>query len=121
MNTTKYSNGYLFTKEQAAKVARDLIVSHHETVALADQDADRLAYRISGILGIAPRNDAVENALNLLDELLQVERGTHASLEVNRSGSVDNTPEVLEHLEIQLSMAIDEVAAGFRDHWELTA
>jgi hypothetical protein len=121
MNTTDYSNGYLFTREQAAKVARDLIVSHHETVSLANQDADRLAYRISGILGIAPNCDAVENALNLLDELLQVERGTHTALDINRAGTIDNTPEVMEHLEIQLSMAIDQVAAGFRDHWELAS
>lgn len=121
MNTTKYSNGYLFTKEQAAKVARDLIVSHHETVAVADQDADRLAYRISGILGIAPQNDAVENALNLLDELSAVERGAHRDLEVNRAGTIDNTENVLAHLEGELTAAIDDVVARFHDHWELAA
>lgn len=121
MNTTDYSNGYLFTKEQAAKVARDLIVSHHETVSLADQDADRLAYRISGILGIAPNCDAVENALNLLDELMQVERGTHAALEINRAGTIDNTADVLGNLEADLTTAIHDVVARFQDHWELAA
>lgn len=121
MNTTKYSNGYFFTKEQAAKIARDLIVSHHENVALEDQDADRLAYRISGILEIPAQNAAVENALNLLDELLQVEGGTHSALEVNRAGTIDNTEQVMEHLEIQLDMAITDVVAGFQDHWELAA
>ena len=121
MNTTKYSNGYLFTKEQAAKVARDLIVSHHENVALADQDADRLAYRISGILGIAPQSHAVENALNSLDELLQVERGTHRALEVNQAGTIDNTAELVEHLESELTTAILDVVARFQDHWELAA
>lgn len=121
MNSTKYSNGYLFTKEQAAKIARDLIVTHHETTAVEDQDADRLAYRISGILGIAPQNDAVENALNLLDELVLVERGTHSALEVNRSGTVDNTATVVEHLEGELTAAIEDVVARFTDHWELAA
>ena len=98
MNSTKYSNGYLFTKAQAAKVARDLIVSHHENVALEDQDADRLAYRISGILEIPAQNAAVENALNLLDELAAVERGNHPAVQLNRSGTVDNTAELVENL-----------------------
>ena len=113
--------GYLFTKEQAVKIARDLIVSHHETVAVADQDADKLAYRISGILGIAPQNGAVENALNLLDELAAVERGNHPAVQLNRSGTVDNTAELVEHLEGELTTAILDVVERFKDHWELAA
>jgi hypothetical protein len=112
---------YFFTKEQAAKVARDLIVGYHENTANENQDTDRLAFRISGILGIPAKADAVENALYLLDELARVDRGTHEDLVVNRSGTIDNTPELIERLDMALTDAIDDVTARFRDHMELAA
>ena len=114
-------NTYYFTKEQAAKVARDLIVEYHETTANENQDTDRLAFRISGILGIPANADAVENALHLLDELARVDRGTHEDLDTNLSGTIDNTTELLERFEMELTDAIDDVTARFRDHMELAA
>lgn len=121
MNSTNLTSGYWFTKEQAEKVARDLIVSYHENVANADQDTDRLAFRISGILGIPANADAVENALYSLDQLARVECGTHEDLDVNRSGTIDNTTELVERFEMELADAISDITARFRDHWELAA
>lgn len=121
MNTNQLSTGYLFTKEQAKKVARDFLVSYHENVAECDQDADRLAYRISGALEIAPHTRAVCNALESLDQLALIENGTHEDLDVNRSGTIDNTPELLEYHEIELAMAIDDIVERFVDHYELAA
>jgi hypothetical protein len=121
MDSNQYSNGYLFTKKQAAKVARDLIVTHHEGNGPASQDDERLAVRIAHLLGIMPNTQAVENALNLLDELAAVERGNHDMLILDPLGIADNTAEVIEYFESHLTEAIDEVVARFSDHWELAA
>lgn len=114
-------NEYYFTKEQAEKVARDLIVGYHENTTNENQDTDRLAFRISGTLGIPANSDAVENALYLLDELARVDRGTHEDLLVNRTGTVDNTAELVERFEMELTDAISDVTARFRGHMELAA
>jgi hypothetical protein len=108
-------NAYYFTKEQAAKVARDLIVSHHEGNGPASQDEERLAVRIAHLLGINPNSHAVGNALDLLDELAAVERGNHSMLDDS------DASEVLSYFESQLTDAIDDVVARFKDHMELAA
>lgn len=121
MNSPQYNNCYLFTKDQANKIARDLIVGCHETRADVDQDSDKLAFRISGLLEIPANPSAVENALYLLDELARVDRGTHEDLDVNRAGTIDNTAELIERFEMELNDAINEVTAPFRTHMELAA
>lgn len=114
-------NSYYFTKDQAAKVARNMIVGYHENVANEDQDAERLACRLTGALEIFVLPSDVENALNWLDELSELERGTHNELEQNASGTIDNGPELAEYLEGQLMVAIDDCISGFRNHWALAA
>jgi hypothetical protein len=116
MNSTdSTSSPYWFTKDQAAKVARDLIVSHHEGNGPETQDEERLAVRIAHLVGIKPNSTAVGNALDLLDELSAVERGNHNML------AESDASEVIEYFEAQLTDAIDDVVARFRDHMELAA
>ncbi len=121
MNSTQTTSPYWFTKEQAAKVARDLIVTHHEGHGPDDQDDERLAVRIAHMIGIMPNLAAVENALQSLDELSAVERGTHNMLEPDPHGIDDNTAEVIAYFEAQLTEAIEDVVARFKDHMELAA
>ncbi|MFS0716860.1 hypothetical protein ABC337_15400 [Arthrobacter sp. 1P04PC] len=109
------SHPYWFTKDQAVKVARDLIVTHHEGNGPETQDEERLAVRIAHVLGIMPNTSAVNSALDLLDELAAVERGNHNML------IDDNTEEVMDYFEGQLTDAIDDVVARFKDHMELAA
>lgn len=116
MNTKNLtSSGYWFTKEQAAKVARDLIVSHHEGNGPDTQDDERLAVRIAHLLGIMPNTTAVNYALDSLDQLAAVERGNHSMLDDSEA------PEVIAYFESQLTDAIDDVIARFKDHMELAA
>lgn len=121
MNTMNLTSPYWFTKEQAAKVARDLIITHHEGKGPDGQDDERLAVRIAHLLGIMPNMQAVENALNLLDELAAVERGNHDMLTVGPLGIDDNTPQVVEYFEAYLTEAINDVVSTFKDHMELAA
>lgn len=122
MNSNHSTSGqYFFTKQQAAAVARNLIVNYHESVANADQDAERLACRITGALEIFVLPHDVENALNWLDELAALDAGTHEQLIQNTAGTVDNGPMLAEYLEGQLMTAIDDVVSGFRTHWALAA
>ena len=121
MNTNYGTSSYYFTKQQAALVARNMVVSYHETVANEDQDAERLACRLTGALEIFVLPSDVENALNWLDELAALERGMHEDLEQNASGTIDNGPELAEYLEGQLIVAIDDIISGFRNHWALAA
>jgi hypothetical protein len=83
-------NEYEFTKEQAAAVARNMIVGFWEAHTNAEQDAERLACRLTGALEIFVLPFDIENAFNWLDELAQVENGTHDLLDVNRAGTLDN-------------------------------
>ena len=110
------SHPYWFTKDQAVKVARDLIVTHHEGNGPEIQDEDRLAVRIAHVLGIMPNTTAVNNALDLLDELAAVERGLHPMLE-----TPEDLDDVMAYFEGQLTDAIDDVVARFKDHMELAA
>lgn len=122
MNANQSTSGqYFFTTQQAAAVARNMIVSYHENVANQDQDAERLACRLTGALEIFVLPSDVENALNWLDELAALERGTHEDLEQNAAGTVDNGPMLAEYLEGQLVTAINDVISGFRNHWALAA
>ena len=121
MNAINATSSYFFTKQQAAAIARHMIVSYHETVANADQDAERLACRITGALEIFILPSDVENALNWLDELAALEQGRHEDHHHNASGTWDNGPELAEYLEGQLITAIDDIISGFRNHWELAA
>lgn len=117
MNATQLtSTPYWFTKEQAVKVARDLIVTHHEGNGPENQDEERLAVRIAHMLGIMPNTVAVNNALDSLDELSAVERGLHPMLE-----TPEDVDSVMAYFEGQLAEAIDDVVARFKDHMELAA
>lgn len=121
MNSNNVTSSYFFTKQQAAAVARHMIVGYHENVANEDQDAERLACRITGALEIFVLPSDIENALNWLDELAALERGTHHELQQNAAGTIDNGPELAEYLEGQLMVAIDDCISGFRNHWALAA
>jgi hypothetical protein len=114
-------NSYYFTKQQASLVARNMVVGYHENVANQDQDAERLACRLTGALEIFVLPSDVENAFNWLDELAALERGTHEDLDVNAAGTIDNGPDLAEYLEGQLIVAIDDIVSGFRNHWALAA
>lgn len=117
MNATQpTSHPYWFTKDQAVKVARDLIVTHHEGNGPETQDEERLAVRIAHVLGIMPNTTAVNSALESLDELVAVERGLHPMLE-----TPDDVDEVMAYFESQLTEAIEDVVARFKDHMELAA
>lgn len=121
MNTTDYSKAYYFTKPQAEKVARDLIVTAHETSGLTDEDVEKLAYRISGILEIPAKISDLYDALQALDHLVAVDSGVHAEQRVYRDGTVDNTADLVERYESHLTDSIREITARFRDHMELAA
>jgi hypothetical protein len=114
-------NSYYFTKQQAALVARNMVVNYHENVANQDQDAERLACRLTGALEIFVLPSDVENAFNWLDELVALEAGRHEDLVQNAAGTVDNGPDLAEYLEGQLIVAIDDIVSGFRNHWALAA
>lgn len=114
-------NEYEFTKEQAAIVAHAMIVNYWESHTNADQDAERLSCRLTGALEIFVLPSDVENALNWLDELAQVENGTHDMLDVNRAGTVDNTAALTEYLESELATAISDVVSTFKTRFELAA
>jgi len=114
-------NEYQFTKEQAIAVARHMIVTYWEARANVDQDAERLACRLTGALEIFIHPTDVENAFNWLDDLAQVENGTHDMLDVNAAGTVDNTDTLTGYLEAQLGLAITDVVSGFRTRFELAA
>jgi len=117
MNATNLtSHPYWFTKDQAVKVARDLIVTHHEGNGPETQDEERLAVRIAHVLGIMPNTAAVNYALESLDELVAVERGYHSMIE--QPGDQESA---LSYFEGQLSDAIEDVVARFKDHMELAA
>jgi hypothetical protein len=98
-----------------------MIVGYYETHSNADQDAERLACRLTGALEIFILPSDIENAFNWLDELAQLERGNHYLLEVNDAGTVDNTETIVAYLEGELQSAIQDVVSGFRTHWELAA
>ena len=114
-------NEYQFTKEQATAVARNMIAGYWETHANADQDAERLACRLTGALEIFVLPSDVENAFNWLDDLARVENGTHDLLEVNAAGTVDNTTPLTDYLESELAAAINDVVSSFRTRFELAA
>ena len=117
MNATQHtSHPYWFTKDQAVKVARDLIVTHHEGNGPDTQDEERLAVRIAHLLGIMPNTAAVNSALESLDELAAVERGYHNMIE--QPGDQESA---VAYFEGQLAEAIDDVVARFKDHMELAA
>ena len=122
MNSNQHTSGtYEFTKQQAQLVARNMVVTYHENVPNEDQDAERLACRLTGALEIFVLPSDVENALNWLDELAALEAGIHEDLDQNRAGTIDNGPELAEYLEGQLIVAIDDIISGFRTHWALAA
>lgn len=114
-------NEYQFTKEQAAAVARNMVVNYWENHANADQDAERLACRLTGALEIFVLPSDVENAFNWLDELAQVENEIHALLTVNAAGTVDETPGLIEYLESELATAISDIISSFKTRFELAA
>jgi uncharacterized protein Smg (DUF494 family) len=114
-------NEYEFTKEQAVVVARNMIVGYWESHANVDQDAERLACRLTGALEIFVLPSDVENAFSWLDELARVERGTHDLLTVNAAGTVDETPGLVEYLESELATAIKDVVSSFKTRFELAA
>lgn len=114
-------NEYEFTKEQAVAVARNMIVGYWETHATADQDAERLACRLTGALEIFILPSDVENAFNWLDDLAGLANGTHDMLEVNAAGTLDNSAELADYFESELTTAIKDVVSSFRTRFELAA
>lgn len=114
-------NEYEFTKEQAAAVARNMIVNYWESHTNVDQDAERLSCRLTGALEISVLPSDVENAFDWLDELAQVEQGTHALLNVNAAGTLDNAAAVAEYLESELTSSINDVVSSFKTRFELAA
>lgn len=114
-------NEYQFTKEQAIAVARHMIVNYWESHANVDQDAERLSCRLTGALEIFVLPSDVEYAFSWLDELAQVERGTHDLLNVNAAGTVDETPGLTEYLESELASSIKDVVSSFKTRFELAA
>jgi hypothetical protein len=114
-------NEYEFTKEQAIAVARHMIVQYWESHANEDQDAERLSCRLTGALEIFVLPSYVDYAFSWLDELAQVERGTHDLLHVNAAGTVDETPDLTEYFESELAVAIKDVVSSFKTRFEVAA
>ncbi|KRE79978.1 hypothetical protein [Arthrobacter sp. Soil763] len=107
---------FQFTKDQAEKAARVTIINYYERYPNEWQDEDVLAYEISGMLGIRPQPSYVANALQALDDLRNVENGTHDALNLNEARTEDNRAELVERFEMDLLMAIRDVVAEFRTH-----
>lgn len=114
-------NEYQFTKEQATAVARNMIVGYWENHSNADQDAERLACRLTGALEIFVLPSDIENAFNWLDDLAQLANNTHHMLEVNAAGTLDNSAELADYFESELATAINDVVSSFRTRFELAA
>lgn len=119
MHTPKHT--YEFTKAQAALLTRNMIVTYWETRANADQDADQLAYRLTGALEIFVLPRDVENALVWLDERASLDRGTHPRAVSNRAGTLNNTAALAEYIDGELTHAIDTIVSTFRTRFELAA
>ncbi|MDQ0756119.1 hypothetical protein [Arthrobacter sp. B3I4] len=114
-------NEYEFTKEQAVAVARHLIVGYWESHNNADQDAERLACRLTGALEIFVLPSDVENAFNWLDDLARLADNTHDMLVVNAAGTLDNSAELADYFESELTTAINDVVSSFKTRYELAA
>lgn len=109
---------YRLTRSEAETAVRALVANFHDETPqdlYNEADFQDLAEQLSWILHGTVTTATLSEVYDGFDELAQIERGTHHRIRRNGAFTLDNTPDLLDRVDVRIREAIWFLlqAAGF--------
>lgn len=125
MITTKSrSIEYLFNKDLAANIVFaevQYFAAEANTNGPTEDEIQTLTRRLSWLVDRDLKWTDIDELVSRADELRLVDNGTHHMLDVNKTGTVDNTEHLRGALLLELFWEITEALGDLRPRFEVAA